>query len=140
MQDDWIVAHARRIYRMLGNREKYLELRYRRMNYGADFHDLATFYWEAGEKKKALQVAETGLQKGQGRMDELRQFASDRAEESGDREKYLAIQYAQAMDGLTLKKYKSLKKICTKAEWPHFESKVLAGVKSAWQTGQLKIW
>jgi len=87
MQDDWKISHARRIYRRIGDRDKYLELRLNHMEYGGDYHDLATFYWEADEKEKALQVAEEGLRKGRGRMDELRQFVSDRAEESGDREK-----------------------------------------------------
>ncbi len=61
MQGDWKVTHARRIYRRLGDRDKYLELRSGHMKYGLDYHDLATFYWEAGEKGKALQVAEEGL-------------------------------------------------------------------------------
>jgi tetratricopeptide (TPR) repeat protein len=139
MQSDWKVAHARRIYRRLGDRDKYLELRSGRMEYGADYHDLATFYWETGEKEKALQVAEEGLRKGQGRMDELRRFVADRAEAAGDRGKYLAIQFDQATDGLTLEKYKAFKKTCQKAEWAQFEPKVLEHMKDARQTEQLKI-
>jgi len=139
MKGDWKIANARRIYRQLGDREKYLELRTGHMVYGADYHDLATFYWESGEKEKALQVAEKGLRKGKGRMDELRRFVADRAEESGDREKYLELQFAQATDALTLEKYKAFKKMCTTAEWTRLESKVLARMKDAWRTEQLKI-
>jgi len=139
MQDEWKVGHARHIYRRLGDRDKYLELRSGHMVYGGDYHDLATFYWESGEKEKALQVAEDGLRKGKGQMDELRRFVADRAEESGDREKYLALQLAQATDGLTLGKYKAFKKMCTAAEWARFQPKVLALMKGAWQTEQLKI-
>ena len=111
MQGDWKLSNARRIYRRLGDRDKYLELRADHMTYGADYHDLATFYWEAGEKEKALQVAEKGLRKGTGRMDELRQFVAGRAKKSGDRKKYLTLQFAQATDGLTLEKYKAFKKL-----------------------------
>jgi len=139
MKGDWKVAHARRIYRRLGDRDKYLELRKGYMKYGADYHDLATFYWEAGEKEKALQVAEEGLRKGQGRMDELRQFVADRAKATGDREKYLAIQFDQATDRLTLQKYKTFKKLCKKAEWAQLEPKVLAYMKDTWRIEQLKI-
>ena len=139
MRDEWKVGHARRIYRRIGDRDKYLELRMGHMVYGGDYDDLATFYWESGEKEKALQVAEDGLRKGKGRMDELRRFVADRAEESGDREKYLALQLAQATDGLNLGKYKDFEKICTAAEWARFEPKVLAWMKDAWQTEQLKI-
>lgn len=133
------IAHARRIYRQLRNRDKYLELRLQKMTYGADYHDLVTFYWDSGEKEKALKVAEVGLRKGQGRMDELRKFVADRAEASGDREKYLTLQFDQATDDLTLQKYKIFKKICTKAEWVRYELEVLAHMKDAWRTEQLKI-
>jgi tetratricopeptide (TPR) repeat protein len=139
MKGDWKTTHARRIYRRLGDRDKYLELRTDHMEYGADYHDLATFYWEAGKKEKALQVAEEGLRKGKGRMDELRRFVADRAKAAGDREKYLALQFAQATDGLTLKKYKAFKKMCKKSEWARFEPKVLAHLKDAWEVEQLKI-
>jgi len=54
MGGDWKIEHARRIYRQLGNRDKYLELRTLKMVYGADYHDLASFYWESGEKQLAI--------------------------------------------------------------------------------------
>ena len=139
MPGDWKATNARRIYRRIGDRDKYLKLRTDRMVYGGDYHDLATFYWESGEKEKALQVAEKGLRKGEGRMVELRRFAADRAQASGDREKYLAIQFDHATDGLTLSKYKAFKKICKKTEWVRFEPKVLLHMKDAWRTEQLKI-
>jgi hypothetical protein len=139
MGNDWKIGHARRIYRRLGDRDKYLELRTGNMIYGADYHDLATFYWESGEKEKALQVADEGLRKGKGRMDELRQFVAGRAKESGDRKKFLALQFDQATDGMTLGKYKAFKKMCTATEWALFEPKVLARMKDAWGTERLKI-
>jgi len=139
MQGDWKITNARGIYRRLGDRKKYLELRTGHIEYGADYHDLATFYWESGENEKSLQVAEKGLRKGKGRMDELRLFVADRAEETGDREKYLALQFAQATDALTLKKYKVFKKMCKKVEWARFEPKVLARMKNAWRTEQIQI-
>lgn len=139
MKDDWKTSHARRIYRQIGDQGKYLELRLSHMQYGADFHDLATFYWEDGEKEKALQVAEEGLDKGKGRMDELRQFVSDRAQESGDREKYMALQFDHATDRLTFGKYKTFQKMCTSAEWKRFESRILTHMKDAWHSEKLKI-
>lgn len=139
MNNEWKVGHARDIYRRLGDRNKYLELRAGRMVYGADYHDLATFYWESGEKDKALLVAEEGLSNATGRMDELRAFASARARESGDRDKYMALQFAQATDRLCLEKYKAFKKMCSAAEWSLFEPKILAQLKQAWGSEQLKI-
>jgi tetratricopeptide (TPR) repeat protein len=139
MQGDWQVTNARRIYRRIGDREKYLELRMDSLVYGSDYHDLATFYWESGEKEKAMQVAENGLRKGKGRVQELRQFVAARAKESGQREKYMELQFEQATDGMTLSTYKAFRKLCTADEWKRFEPKVLAKMKNAWVSEKLKI-
>jgi hypothetical protein len=139
MQGEWKIDHARRIYRKIGDRDKYLELRNRKLVYGGDYYDLANFYWTAGEKKKAMEVAEEGLRKGQGRMDELRQFIAQRAKDAGNRDRYLELQFAQTVDHLTCDKYKSFRKLCTVAEWKVYEAKVLARVKNAWESEQLRI-
>ena len=140
MQGDWQVTNARRIYRRIGDRQKYLELRIDDLVYGSDYHDLATFYWESGEKEKALNVAENGLRKGKGRMKELRQFVAARAKESGHREKFMQLQFEQATDRLTLSTYKAFKKSCTPDEWLRFEVKILERMKSAWISEKLKIY
>jgi hypothetical protein len=139
MQGDWQIDHARRIYKKLNRREEYLALRQRKMIYGADFYDLATFYWESGEKEKALQVAEKGLQKGKGRMDELRLFLVARAEETGDRGKYLALQFAQAVDGLTFAKYQAFQQLCAPEEWTVYEPQILTQMQKSGRSDQLKI-
>ena len=139
MGGDWHIDHARRIYRRLGDREKYLELRQRKLATGTDYFDLADFHWKAGEKQKAMEVAETGLLKGTGRMDELRQFVTKRAKSAGNRERYLALQFDQAIDHLTCDKYKAFRKLCTAAEWKRYEAKILARLENAWDTEQLRI-
>lgn len=139
MSGDWKLDHARRIYRRLGNREKYLELRQRKLATGTDYFDLADFYWKTGEKQKAMEVAEEGLFCGKGRMDELRQFVAKRAKSAGNRERYLALQFDQAIDHLTCDKYKAFRKLCTAAEWKSYEAKILAQLENAWDTEQLRI-
>lgn len=94
MSGDWKLDHARRIYRRLGNREKYLE---------------------------------------------LRQFVSKRAKSAGNRERYLVLQFDQAIDHLTCDKYKAFRKLCTAAEWKSYEAKILAQLENAWDTEQLRI-
>ena len=135
----WSVDHARRIYKRIGENQKYLELRALKMELGADYHDLATFHWEQGEKKKAIEVARQGLKKAHGRMDELRQFLAERAEESGDRKEFIELQFEQAADHLTLEKYKALQKICSKEEWERFEGRLLGHITRTWGSEQLKI-
>jgi len=139
MGGDWKLDHARRIYRRLGNREKYLELRQRKLATGTDYHDLADFHWKAGERQKAMEVAEEGLLRGKGRMDELRQFVAKRAKSAGNRERYLALQFDQTIDQLTCDKYKAFRKLCTAAEWKRYEAKILAQLENAWDTEQLRI-
>lgn len=139
MKGDWKIGLARDIYRRLGDREKYLALRKLKMQYGGDYYDLATFYLDEGEKEKAFAVAEQGLQKGQGRMDELRTFLADHAEKTGDRKRYMDLQFAQTTDHLTLEKYKTFKKLCSNAEWEMFEGRVLKRLGDAWNSKQLKI-
>lgn len=102
----WSIDHARRIYRKVGNHEKYLELRALKMKYGNDYFDLATFYWEIGQKDKALSTAMEGLKIGEGRMDELRLFLAERAKESGDRSLYLNYIFLQKTERMTLSSYK----------------------------------
>jgi preprotein translocase subunit Sss1 len=51
----------------------------------------------------------------------------------------MVLQFAQTTDVLTLKKYKAFKKMCKKSEWERFEPNVLAHLKDAWRTEQLKI-
>jgi len=109
------------------------------MIYGGDYYDLASFYWKTGEKKKAMQVAEDGLHKAKGRMDELRQFVAQWAKNAGNRERYLELQFAQATDPLTCDKYKVFRKLCTRTEWREYEAKILAQLKNARDTEQLKI-
>ena len=139
MGGEWHFDHARRIYRQLGDQEKYLELRQRKLDTGTDYFDLADFHWKAGERQKAMEVAETGLHQGKGRMDELRQFVAKRAKSAGNRERYLALQFEQAIDPLTCDKYKAFRKLCTAAEWKRYETKILAQLENAWDTEQLRI-
>jgi ASC-1-like (ASCH) protein len=110
------------------------------MEYGSDYHDLATFYWEAGNKEKAVEIARQGLKKGRGRMDEIRSFLAERAMQSGDRAQYIELQFAQATDGLSVKKYESFKKICTEEEWLTYEPQMIKNLEKVWDEEKLKIY
>jgi hypothetical protein len=136
---DWPTDRARRIYRRIGDHKKYLELRSHRMKYGVDYHDLATFYWETGDKDKSIETAKKGLKEAEGRMDELRSFMIARTRESDDRPGYLELQFDQATDGLTIKDYKTFKTMCTKQEWNDLEPRMLKRLEKARDAERLKI-
>ena len=139
MHDDWQTRNARNIYRQIGDHDKYLELRLKYMEVGADYHDLADFYWKTGEKEKSIQIAQKGLKKATGRMDELRAFVAERAQESGDRTTWIELQFDQATDCLTLDKYKKFKNACKKEEWKEYEPRLLKKMKDTVKTEQMKI-
>ena len=135
MHDDWQTRNARNIYRQIGDHNKYLELRLKYMEVGADYHDLAGFYWETGEKKKSIQIARKGLKKAKGRMDELRAFVAERTQESGDRTTWIELQFDQATDSLTFDKYKKFKNACKTEEWKEYEPRLLKKMKD---TGKIE--
>jgi hypothetical protein len=139
MHDDWQTRNARNIYRQIGDHDKYLELRLKYMKVGADYHDLAEFYWETGEKEKAVQIAQKGLKKATGRMNELRAFVAERAQEAGDRTTWIELQFDQATDCLTLDRYKKFKTACTAEEWKAYEPRLLKKMKDTGKTEQMKI-
>jgi len=57
--------------------DAYLKMRKEDLHYGMDYWDLTEFYIGKGESKKAVEIAEEGLSKGDGRLTELFEFLSD---------------------------------------------------------------
>lgn len=75
--------------------DAYLKMRKRDLHYGMDYWDLADFYIQKGENKKAVEIAEEGLLKGYGRLTELFEFLSNyyaKSRDTADLER--VVQYA----------------------------------------------
>ncbi|GAX61574.1 hypothetical protein SCALIN_C25_0021 [Candidatus Scalindua japonica] len=140
LKSSWPTDHARRIYRRIGDHKKFLALRALTMKYGMDYYDLATFYWETGEKDKALDIAIKGMKSGEGRMDELRLFLAERAKESGDRNAYLDYLFLQKTDRLALSSYKEFKKECSDKEWKEYEPRIVDLLEKSDNVQSLKIY
>ncbi len=64
--------------------DAYLKLRKDDLHYGMDYWDLAEFYIGKGEQKTAVEIAEEGLLKGEGRLTQLLEFLSDHYAKSKD--------------------------------------------------------
>ena len=139
LKQDWPLDHARRIYRKIGDHKKFLELRSLKMCYGLDYYDLVSFYWENGEKKKAIDTAQKGMKLAKGRMDELRMFLAERAKEAGDRETYLDYYFSQKTNRLTLSSYKEFEKECRKEEWEKYEPTIVDMLKKDFNIQAVKI-
>ena len=63
---EWLVREAMRIYRRVGDHEKYLQLRHQHLHSGSDWYDLVSFHWEREERAKAVEVAQQRLQRAEG--------------------------------------------------------------------------
>lgn len=58
-----------KIYRdYLRDDEAFLKERLARMKYGTDYYELVMYYHEKGETTRAIELAEEGLAKGEGRV------------------------------------------------------------------------
>jgi len=133
------IAQAVSIYRELNYVEEYLRLRQSSLSNGSDFLDLATFYDERGDKQKGLEVAERGLTVGAGNLKELRHFVAEYAKNTGNRERYLALQFDQVIDRLCLASYLAFQEECTTSEWAAYEIILMAALPKAWHTNQIDI-
>ncbi len=80
--------------------DAYLKMRKDDLKFGMDYWDLAEFYIGKGEQKKAVEIAEEGLLKGEGRLTELFGFLSDHYAKSRDTANLeRVVQYAIKKEG-----------------------------------------
>ncbi|MBC8416106.1 MAG: DUF86 domain-containing protein [Candidatus Cloacimonetes bacterium] len=82
---DWrkkLIMNIQKSY--LCNERAYLETRMENLHYGMDYWDLAEFYVNKGDLQKALETAEQGILKGEGRLTELFQFLFEHFDEERD--------------------------------------------------------
>lgn len=137
--EDWPLDHARRIYRKIGEHGKYLKLRAKKMICGLDYYDLVTFYLEQGDKDRAVAIAQEGIVKATGRMDELREFMAKHFSEKGNRSEFLKIQFMLATDRLSVVSYEKFKNECSSVEWKEYEPQMVISLEKSGLNEQLKI-
>ncbi len=93
---DWKKKLIMRIQKKyLQDDDAYLKMRKEDLHYGMDYWDLAEFYIQKEDTKKAVEIAEHGLLKGDGRLTELFEFLSDyyaKSRDTADLER--VVQYA----------------------------------------------
>lgn len=70
-----MIMHIQRKY--LHDDEAYLKERMKNLQYGMDYWDLVEYYDEKGDLPKALETAEEGILKGEGKLTELFEFLSE---------------------------------------------------------------
>ena len=83
---DWRREQVMRIYRdHLEDRDAYMGMRTASLETGSDYWDLARYHLGRGEDRRAVEVAEEGITRARGRLDELLEFLWERYEGEGDR-------------------------------------------------------
>jgi len=70
-----MIMHIQRKY--LHDDEAYLKERMKNLQYGMDYWDLVEYYDKKGDLPKALETAEEGILKGEGKLTELFEFLSE---------------------------------------------------------------
>ena len=68
---------AANIYLENGEDQKFLKNKKANLQYGSDYLELAEFYKKHGEQEKALQIVLEGLEKANGRLDEIYRYLFD---------------------------------------------------------------
>ncbi|MEA3514193.1 MAG: hypothetical protein U9R34_01850 [Nanoarchaeota archaeon] len=114
-----------RIYRHeLHDYENYLKERMSDLKYGMDYYDLVTYFDERGDKGKAIEAAEEGLAKGEGRISDLIEFMLDYYKKQNDYQNTLKFMICKYQDSPCLGKYKGIKKFCKKRDWGGISKKL----------------
>jgi uncharacterized Zn finger protein len=72
------------LYRSIGDEEAELAVLERELKYGMEYWRLAEYWLRRGERKKATKIVEEGIEKGEGRKQELYDFLQQDYEERGD--------------------------------------------------------
>ncbi|MEI8129829.1 MAG: SWIM zinc finger family protein, partial [bacterium] len=129
------------LYRKAGNKEKYLELRLKALEYGCDYYDLVTFYEENNEEGKAVKLAYEALEKCHYKVNDLLDYLAEKALKSGNREEYLRLKFQKLFsDRINLENYRAFENICNKTEWTKYEEKVLKEVEKTCHGDRINIF
>lgn len=125
-QQKGLIKKAIALYRKSGDTENYLQLRQQHLNSADDYHDLATFYWDAGQHHNAIATAKEGMTQDDRGHGNLRVFLADAALSNGDRETYLEYYFEEHTSYLTLSSYQAFEALCTPDEWAVYDPKITA--------------
>ncbi|GAB6155743.1 hypothetical protein JCM17380_44940 [Desulfosporosinus burensis] len=86
-KSDWRKTLVMRIYRdQLKDDSRYLEERLKNLQYGMDYWDLVQYYIGKRNKKLALEIAQKGIEHGEGRLTELYDYLIDHYSKQQDKD------------------------------------------------------
>ncbi len=89
----------------LGNEQKYLEMRKKKLEYGNDYFDLVEYYHKKGEQEKAASIAREGERKGKGRIIDNIRYLENYYQQIGDQSKVLEYAIKEFKEEPSLEKY-----------------------------------
>ena len=117
------------IYReQLGDEETYLKGRNKALYFGCDYLDLAQYWRDKGDLPRAIEIAEAGLKKGQGRLTGVREFLMTAYKGKSGKGRSFEMMIQLWEESPTLRGYKEIKKRSPGSEWREIEERLLKTV------------
>jgi len=105
------------IYRdKLNDDETYLKLRMNKLHFGMDYDNLVEYYNKKGHIKKAIAIANEGIEKGEGRISDLIDFLLEFYSKNKDYENVLKYKLLSFKDNPSFAEYKEIIRFCNKAD------------------------
>ncbi|MDA8212457.1 MAG: hypothetical protein M0021_11360 [Clostridia bacterium] len=103
----------------------FLKERLAWLKYGTDYYELVVFYQQKGETSRAVELAEEGLAKGEGRVADLIDFLLNHFQSLNDYVNSLRLYRRAFLDKPGLAAYQDLKTFAHAADWPTLEKECL---------------
>lgn len=93
---------------MLNDDEAYEKMRASNLKYGRDYYEYALFLNKKGQKEKALHIVKEGIEKGEGRMDNLYDYLFAYYDSQHNQEEALMLRKQQFQQDPTYHRYKEI--------------------------------
>lgn len=76
---------AARIFLKIGEDKRFIENKVANLKYGSDYLELAAYYKEHGDQKRALRIVQDGLENAKGRLDEIYTYLFNHYKKNDDK-------------------------------------------------------
>jgi hypothetical protein len=131
-EGDYRASLAMDIYKsQLKDEISYLAVRESNLRYGVDYYDLCQFWHNKGETEKAVEIAEQGVEKGDGGIIDLIEFLAKyyrKKKDYANTLKFLRLEFAH---GRSLPVYKKLEKFCKSEDWKVVEPECISALEQS---------
>ncbi|HEX3036502.1 MAG TPA: SWIM zinc finger family protein [Thermodesulfobacteriota bacterium] len=123
--DDYHSETIAELHRMMGDEEAFLREIMENLRYGMDYYKLVEYWKEKGNRQKAVEIAEGGIKKGEGRIIDLVEFLKKYYKGKKDYENQLHMLRLQIKEEMSFDLYKEAKSFCKPEDWKQIKKEIL---------------